>query len=75
MQIDEIELYEFRYEKYGEHIVAMKSKNGGAGIQLFDAVNLFSKNNTRAEYDSVKDEAAKFAKDFVARFNGEKSNG
>lgn len=64
-----LEIYEFAYEKYGQHTVALRT--GGMGVELFDAVKLFSKNNSLKEYERVKDEAAAFAKKFVAQFNGE----
>lgn len=64
-----LELYEFSYPKYGEHVVAMRNSPQGGGLQLFDTVKLFAKNNTLKEYDRVKDEAAAFAKQFVAQFN------
>lgn len=62
-----MEIYEFSYEKYGEHPVAIRCENGG--LRLFDAVKIFSKNNGLAEYERVKEEAADFAKRFVAQFN------
>lgn len=64
-----IELYEFSYPKYGEHVVAMRNLSGGGGLQLFDTVKLFAKNSTLKEYERVKDEAADFAKKFVEHFN------
>ncbi len=69
--IDEgaIELYEFSYPKYGEHVVAMRPLQGGSGLQLFDTVKLFAADDTLKEYERVKDEAAVFAKKFVAQFN------
>lgn len=65
--MSESELYEFSYEKYGEHVVAIKL-NGG-GIRLFDAVTLFSENNSLKEYERVKQQAAEFAKEFVETYN------
>lgn len=64
-----IELYEFSYPKYGEHVIAMRGLSGGGGLQLFDTVKLFAKNTTLKEYERVKDEAAEFAKKFVEQFN------
>jgi len=61
------ELYEYEYDKYGEHVVAIKC-NGG-GLRLFDAVNLFSENNSRKEYERVKNEASEFAKAMTSQFN------
>ncbi len=65
--VDALEIYEFAYKKYGQHIVAIRTN--GAGRELFDAVSLFSANNSLKEYERVKDEAAQFAKKFVAQFN------
>lgn len=62
------EIYEFAYQKYGEHVVALRIPGKG-GVQLFDTVKLFAKNSTLVEYERVKDEAAEFAKKFVAQFN------
>jgi len=64
-----LEIYEFAYEKYGEHVVALRNSPQGGGVQLFNTVKLFAKNNSLAEYERVKDEAATFAKKFVAQFN------
>ncbi len=64
-----LEIYEFAYEKYGEHVVALRNSPQGGGVQLFNTVKLFAENNSLKEYERVKDEAATFAKKFVAQFN------
>lgn len=64
-----MEIYEFAYEKYGQHVVALRNSPQGGGVQLFDTVKLFAENNSLKEYERVKDEAADFAKKFVEQFN------
>lgn len=68
MTTDRLEIYEFPYAKYGEHVVALRIKGKG-GVQLFDTVKLFAERPTMGEYERVKGEAADLAKQFVAQFN------
>lgn len=67
VDVPPLEIYEYPYEKYGEHTVAIRMKNGG--VELFNAVKLFAQNDRHSEYLRVKDEAAAFAKRFVEQFN------
>lgn len=65
--IKEGELLEFPYSKYGQHIVAIRCSNFNR--ELFDTCKLFMENDTRKEYERVKDKADKFAKEFVETYN------
>lgn len=62
------EIYEFAYQKYEQHIVALRIPGRG-GVELFDTVKLFAENRSTKEYERVKDQAADFAKQFVSQFN------
>lgn len=64
---DKIELVQYAYGKYGEHVVALKVPGGN--MQLFDACKIFQNNDTLVEYEWVKDEAARFAVQFVDQFH------
>ena len=67
--MSKIELITFTTHKYCEQVVAIKGKAGSYNMRLFDAVELFMKDDLWSERQRVKEEARQWAEAFVAQMN------